>query len=371
MQEFKMYTYLVYPNSLFDYFSDIKITENDFILTNEFLYEKHIKSLNMPAKYILIERYGQGEPTSSMVDNIRKDMPKGITRIFAIGGGSVIDIAKMLSLSIPSEKTEDILLTDVTPTKIYDIYAIPTTCGTGSEVTNAFAVELTSLKTKRGMNSPLLFPKQAVLIPDLILELPYKFFATSSVDALIHASESFLSPKATAMSELFSKEAITLILTHYKKISQTKLEDWTQYASEFLNASAYAGIAFCSAGCAAVHALSYPLGGCYHIPHGEANQLVFEPTFRKYKEKMPIGKINAFEELVSTILEVPLSDALNSLFALLEKIIPRKPLREYGISDNEFIGFAEGIITAQTRLLHNNYTPLTQTDIVEIYNSIY
>ncbi|BFL40109.1 iron-containing alcohol dehydrogenase [Agathobaculum sp. NSJ-28] len=374
MKEFKMYADIVYHDSFQEFMEGENVGAEDFILTNEFLYNQYVKPLNPNCGSLFIEAYGKGEPTTEMVDEIKKAIPAGVKRLIAVGGGSVIDIAKMCSLHVSSNKTEDLfdLSPDAEkPTRIYEVYAIPTTCGTGSEVTNACAVELSSLHTKRGLNSPLMFPAKSVLIPELISGLPYKFFATSSIDALIHATESYLSPKASPVSELFSKEAIRLIFEGYQYIVKNGLDKWTDRAQEFINASNFAGLAFCSAGCAAVHALSYPLGGGYHIPHGEANQLVFAATFRKYKEKQPVGKINDLEKMWGDLLGVPADQALEAAFQLFDQVQPRKPLKEFGISDAEFQGFAEGVMAGQTRLLNNNYVPLTIEDMVEIYKSVY
>ena len=374
MKEFKMYADIVYQDSFKEFMESQNVGAEDFILTNEFLYNQFVKPLNPNCGSLFIEAYGKGEPTTEMVDEIKKEIPAGVKRLIAIGGGSVMDIAKMCSLHVSSGKTEDLfdLSPDAEkPTRIYEVYAVPTTCGTGSEVTNACAVELSSLHTKRGLNSPLMFPAKSILIPELISGLPYKFFATSSIDALIHATESYLSPKASPVSELFSKEAIRLIFEGYQYIVKNGLEKWTDRAQEFINASNFAGLAFCSAGCAAVHALSYPLGGGYHIPHGEANQLVFAATFRKYKEKQPVGKINDLEKMWGDLLGVSADQALETAFELFDKVQPRKPLKEFGISDSEFQGFAEGVMAGQTRLLNNNYVPLTIEDMVEIYKAVY
>ena len=292
----------------------------------------------------------------------------------AIGGGAVMDTAKMLSLHTSSNETEalfDLSPNAEKPTLLFDVYAVPTTCGTGSEVTNACAVELVSLHTKRGLNNDLMFVKKAILIPELIYGLPYKFFATSSIDALIHAVESYLSPKASPISELFSEKAIHMIIDGYLYITKNGHEKWVDKAKDFQFAATYAGLAFCSAGCAAVHALSYPLGGGYHIPHGEANQLVFAATFRKYKEKQPEGKINQLESMLGELLGVPAEIALDKAFALFDEVQRRKPLREYGISEDELQNFAEGVMAGQTRLLNNNYVYLTIEDMVDIYRSIY
>ena len=94
-----------------------------------------------------------------------------------------------------------------------------------------------------------------------------------------------------------------MILKGYQAIQKDGPDARLPLLGDFLLASNFAGIAFCSAGCAAVHALSYPLGGGYHIPHGEANQLVFAATFRKYKEKKPVGKLNDLEALFAQALE--------------------------------------------------------------------
>ena len=371
MKEFKMYADIVYQDSLQAFMESEQIGQNDFILTNEFLYHEFVSPLAPPCGSLFIEAYGQGEPTTDMVDAIRNDLPAGIRRLIAIGGGSVIDIAKMLSLHVPSGKTEDLFLSRQAPTRIYEVYALPTTCGTGSEVTNACAVELTSLHTKRGLNSPLMFPAKSVLIPALIAGLPYRFFATSSIDALIHAAEPFLSPNASPVSELFSKEAMRLIIGGYRYIIQNGTESWSDRAADFINASNFAGLAFCSAGCAAVHALSYPLGGGYHIPHGEANQLVFAATFRKYKEKQPVGKLNTLEALWGEWLGVPAAEALEAAFALFDQVQARRPLRDFGIPADALASFAAGVLEGQTRLLNNNYVPLTAEDMVEIYQAVY
>lgn len=374
MKQFKMYTTLAYYDKFADFMADENISATDFIITNEFLYNQFVQPLNPTCESVFIEAYGKGEPTTDMVDQIKAKIPAGVKRLIAVGGGSVLDIAKMCSLHVSSNRTEDLF--DLSPnaekpTRIYDVYAIPTTCGTGSEVTNACAVELSSLHTKRGLNNDLMFAAKSILIPELISGLPYRFFATSSIDALIHAAESFLSPKACPHSELFSKEAIRMILDGYLYVIAHGRDSWADKAEQFIIASNFAGMAFCSAGCAAVHALSYPLGGGYHIPHGEANQLVFSPVFRRYKEKQPVGKINQLEALLGECLNVAPADALDAAFELFDRIQPRKPLREYGISDSEFESFTDGVIAGQQRLLGNNYVGLTRQDILDIYQSIY
>ena len=248
---------------------------------------------------------------------------------------------------------------------------VPTTCGTGSEVTNVAISELKKRKIKKGLADDLIYPDKALLIPEMVETLPYKFFATSSIDALIHSVESYLSPNSTLYSRMFSVKAMTMILNGFKKVVRDGKENWSQYAKEFLIASNLAGIAFGNAGCAAVHALSYPLGGAYHIPHGEANQLMFESVYNKYYEKDPNGHIQDFFEVVSEILGVEKEDALKALFALTNQILKRKPLSSYGIKKEELPEFVKSVIEGQQRLLNNNYVELSSDDMIEIYNNVY
>ena len=119
-----------------------------------------------------------------------------------------------------------------------------------------------------------MYAESAVLIPELLEGLPFGVFATSSIDALVHAVESSLSPKATAYTKLFGYKAIEMIIKGYQKVVKEGKEVLPGLMSDFLIASNYAGIAFGTAGCAAVHATSYPLGGKYHVAHGESNRCV-------------------------------------------------------------------------------------------------
>lgn len=347
-----------------------QLSKDDLILTNEFIFEPFIKLCDVPCAVLFQEKYGAGEPTDEMIDAIRADIPDEITRVIAVGGGTVIDIAKVLTFT-GDWKTEDIFMGRVIPQKSRHLTVIPTTCGTGSEVTNVTICELKAQHTKKGLALNTMYADQAVLIPEMVRTLPYKFFATSSIDALIHAVESYLSPKAIAHSEAFSEKAIEKIIAAYLYVAEHGSDAWKDKAEDFLIASNFAGIAFGYAGCAAVHALSYPLGGKYHIPHGEANQLMFAEVMRSYAKKKPVGKLNQLETLFGRVLGVAPESALVRLYELMETILPRKPLRMYGMTMEEFPVFADSVIEGQQRLLKNNYTPLSREDMIEIYNACY
>lgn len=343
---------------------------SDLIITNEFIFNPFVKPCQVPCQVIFQEKYGAGEPNDQMIDAIRADIPKNVKRIIAIGGGTVIDIGKILVFD-GHFSTEQMFTGEVVPEKVRSLIVIPTTCGTGSEVTNLTIVELKSLKTKKGLGLKSMYPDKAALIPEMVRTLPFKFFATSSIDALIHAVESMVSPKSSMHTEVFAVQAIQLIVKGYQAIVAKGLETWPELASDFLVASNFAGIAFGNAGVGAVHALSYPLGGAYHIPHGEANQLMFTGVFKAYKAKKPTGKINVIEAIIAGELNVSPNQAFDALDELMQKVLKRKGLEEYGITRGELDVFSKSVISGQQRLLANNYVELTEADIRGIYESCY
>ena len=183
-----------------------------------------------------------------------------------------------------------------------ELVLVPTTCGTGSEVTNIAILALNSRGTKKGLAVDDMYADEAVLIPELLKGLPFGVFATSSIDALIHAIESSLSPKGNETTRMFGYRAIEMILTGYMKIAKEGKEARIPLLNDFLMASNYAGIAFGNAGCAAVHALSYPLGATFHVPHGEANYAMFTGVMNNYMEIKTDGEIEKLNNYIAGIL---------------------------------------------------------------------
>ena len=150
----------------------------------------------------------------AMLKDVRKANP---ARIIAIGGGSVMDCAKLFVCD-GDDCEEDMFLQKCEYKKTRQLNTIHTPCGSGSEVSRISICELTSLHTKLGLAIDELYPDQAILIPQLLSKLPFFYFVTSAIDALIHASESFLSPKSNPYTELFSKEAIHLLIHGFQNI---------------------------------------------------------------------------------------------------------------------------------------------------------
>ena len=348
-----------------------QISEKDFILASRSTYEKHLKPLNLPAKVLFRGDYGSGEPTDVMCEAIMRDMQGiGCDRIIAIGGGAVIDIAKVLAVSGGESMDE---LYDKAPNleKKYRLVIVPTTCGTGSEVTNISIINRTRKGTKMGLVSPAMFAEDAVLIPELLEGLPLDVFAASSIDALVHAVESSLSPKATTYSKLFGYKAIEILIRGYQRIAAEGIACREALAEEFLIASNYAGIAFGTAGTGTVHAMAYPLGGQYHVPHGESNYALFTGVMKKYLEYRSDGELAVMNAFLADLMHCGETEVYEELEKLLSQVLRKKRLREYGVQEAELREFAESVTANQQRLLGNSFVPMTTELVWEIYQSLY
>lgn len=363
----------VYYFETFKEFNDeFQIGKKDLLVTNEWMYTPYVVPLGIETNVIFQEKFGAGEPSDEMIDAMAVEMKKyDFDRIVAFGGGTIVDICKVLALDVP-EKSVDLFTGAAEPKKIKELLVVPTTCGTGSEVTNVTIAELKSLHVKKGLAVDATYADIAVLVPETIKGLPYKFFVTSSVDALIHAIESYLSPKASPFTEMYSLKAIEMIMAGYKEIVDKGEAERMNHLREFVLASNYAGIAFGNAGCAAVHALSYSIGGAFHVAHGEANYQFFTEVFKMYMKKNPNGKIKQANKIFADILgcsDGP--EVYDELEKFLNKLIVKKPLRDYGMVEAQIDDFTKSTVANQQRLLGNNYVPLSDEDIREIFANLY
>ena len=361
-----------------EYAKEAQLGEDDLVLCGKHTYDDYVAPLGLGVQTIFREKYGKGEPTDGMVDAMLDDLrDKKYGRIIAIGGGTVIDIAKAVAVAGADDKVDD-LYDNVSTLKAYhELVIIPTTCGTGSEVTNISVINRVSKGVKMGLASPAMLPAKAVMITNMLDSLPYKVFATSSIDAMVHSVESFLSPNGCSISRIFSKEALITIIKCWKKTVEAGGGDaWKEYAADFLKASNWAGLAFGYAGCAAVHATAYPLGSVYHIPHGQSNQLMFKSVMEKYKQIKPVGRISDLEVVIVQALGIADStdektDVLGSLYKLMDEILEAEPLRNFGVKDSDLPVFANNVINTQQRLLKNNYIELTEDQVLDIYKAAY
>lgn len=371
MKQFSVKPNIKMTNSVDEFCSTYKIGKGDIVFVSQSSYERSFKGKIDGAEIINYRKYGKGEPTDLMVEGIYKDIKDiDYNRVFAIGGGTILDVAKLFALKNISPVV-DLYDKKLEIKKEKELILVPTTCGTGSEVTNISILELTAKNTKMGLAVDELFADDAVLIPELLNDLPFKFFATSSIDALIHSIESFTSPKANEFTQMFSLKAMKIILNAYKVIAEKGEEARKPFLGDLLMASTYAGIAFSNAGCAAVHAMSYPLGAKYHVPHGEANYAMFTGVYKKYMEIDPKGSISKLNSYLAEILECNTDEVYEKIEELLNNLIVKKSLHEYGVKKEEIEYFTETVMTKQGRLMANNYVELDRDTVYEIYTKLF
>ncbi len=371
MKEIILKSQISYYDTCKEFASEFHLGSGDLILTNEYIYKPYFGTLGLNVHTIFQEEYGTGEPTDIMVDAILEAAAKtDCRRIIAIGGGTVIDIAKVMAVSA-GDPLDSLYAEPEKIQKKRELVILPTTCGTGSEVTNISIINRTRLGTKVGLVSPHMYADEAVLVPELLNGLPFAVFATSSIDALVHAVESSLSPKATPFTKLFGYKAIEMIIRGYQKIAAEGIDARLPLMKDFLIASNYAGIAFGTAGCAAVHATSYPLGGTYHVAHGESNYAMFTGVLKNYMEIRQDGEIAVMNQFLGSLLGCDNEVVYDKLDELLGTILPKKTLRQYGVKQEELAVFTKSVMERQGRLMANNFVPLDADRVLKIYQELY
>ncbi len=341
----------------------LELNEFDLILTNTFLNDSIKKAKFIEkSKIINVDQFGSGEPREDWVNEILKiSNAFPYRRVIAIGGGATIDISKLCVFG-DGRSAEQLFNDKQILEKRRELIALPTTCGTGSEVTSVAVVEFLSLNSKLGLQIDELFPDKAVLIGELLSTLSYKTFALTSIDALAHAVESLLSPKANAYTDMYARSAIEGIVEKLKEIRGKQiLPKSMEQSLIFAN---MAGVAFSIAGCATMHALSFPLGSNYHLAHGEAVYAVFASTLEYYRKKnISISKL---EKVLSPLFE---EDGVKGLLDLLSDIYKCPDFKALGINDEICEKMATSVYQNQQRLLVNSPKQLNSDDLSNIYKN--
>lgn len=297
------------------------------------------------------------------------------TGVIGFGGGSSMDTAKLTALLIGSG--EDIheawgVANAKGPRLPLALY--PTTSGTGSEVTPISIITQDDLE-KKGVSSPLILPDLAILDPLLTIGLPPHITAATGVDAMVHAIESYASKSANnnLISKMLAKEALRL-LGGSIEIAVSNGSD-LEARSNMLLGSMLAGSSFGNSPVAGVHALAYPIGGTYHIPHGLSNAIVLPYVLRfnikdqnaaqLYSEIAPI----IFPEMEnSTSAQDVSTKFIENLSKLSSNLGLEQRLRDVGIPENACESMAKDAMK-QTRLLINNPKEITENDAYDIYKS--
>ena len=290
--------------------------------------------------------------------------------IIGFGGGSSLDTAKLVALLANSdEQLADIYGVDAVRGQRLPLILIPTTAGTGSEVT-PIAIVTTGDTTKAGVVSSVLLPDVALLDASLTLGLPSHVTAATGIDAMVHAIEAYTSAiKKNPYSDLLAKQALTLLSSNI--VEATFNGSNVEARQAMLLGACLAGQAFANAPVAAVHALAYPLGGHFHIPHGLSNALVLIQVMNfnlshcadLYAELAPSFSdsisLNGNDEEVSQAL-------ISYLASLIKQLKLPVNLAEMGIDKSDINILAQDAML-QTRLLVNNPKSVTIEDVLNIY----
>ena len=293
--------------------------------------------------------------------------------VIGFGGGSSLDTAKLVALlAKTSQELPAIYGIGLARGPRLPLIQVPTTAGTGSEVT-PIAILTTPSHEKKGVVSPLLYPDVAVLDSLLTLGLPPAITAMTGVDAMVHAIEAFTSrSKKNALSDALAIKALQLLYANLPAAVSDGKD--AQVRENMLLGSLLAGMAFANAPVGAVHALAYPLGGHYQLPHGLTNSLVLLPVL---KFNLPAAE-SLYAELGRAILPElnSVSDALaasNFIEAIAAHVITMpyaQRLREVGVKEHELDMLARDAMNVQ-RLLINNPRDVQFADALSLYQSAY
>ncbi|WP_422418464.1 iron-containing alcohol dehydrogenase [Pseudomonas sp. GZD-222] len=292
--------------------------------------------------------------------------------VIGFGGGSSLDAAKLTALLARSEELlADIYGIDRTNGRRLPLILVPTTAGTGSEVT-AVSVITTGEGQKNVVISPSLLPDIALLDADLTLGLPKAVTAATGIDSMVHAIESYTSRHLkNPISDCLVREALRLLGDNLLRVCDNGAD--AQAREDMLLGACLAGMAFANAPVAAVHALAYPLGARFHVPHGLSNSLVLAPVMRFNLE----AAAPLYAELADILLPNSRGAIIEKAMALIAHLqalparlgLPTR-LRDVGVSEGDLEALARDA-SQQTRLLGNNPRELSQDDILAIYQQVY
>lgn len=298
----------------------------------------------------------------------------GADMIVACGGGSVMDAAKLASILVTDEYGVKELLDDPgRAKKCVPIILIPTTAGTGAEVTPNATVAVPEKELKVGIVNENMIADYVILDARMIKNLPRKIAAATGVDALAHCIECFTSNKANPFSDLYALEGLDLILNNIEKACDDP-EAMTE-KNRMQIAAYYGGLAITASGTTAVHALSYPLGGKYHIAHGVSNAILLAPVMRFNEPACQERFAIAYDRCCHDEVKTCRTNAEKSAWIIsrLEEIVKHldipTSLKEFGVPEEDLDGLVEAGMQVQ-RLLVNNPRQVTPEDARKLYLEI-
>ncbi|WP_299594647.1 iron-containing alcohol dehydrogenase [uncultured Microbulbifer sp.] len=340
------------------------------------LHQSAVDSLTKAGVECLLYTDVVADPPESIVeDAIEFARDHNIDGVIGFGGGSSMDVAKLVAALFHTQLAlEDAYGVGNIKGSRLPLIQIPTTAGTGSEVT-PIAIITTGETTKAGVVSPQLLPDIALLDADLTLGLPPQVTAATGIDAMVHAIEAYTSAiKKNPYSDMLAKEALRLLSSNIETVVYDGQN--RDARSAMLLGSLLAGQAFANAPVAAVHALAYPLGGHFHIPHGLSNSLVLPHVMRF---NLPVAA-PLYSELAEIIVKNDAGvapdptqrslDLIHYIEQLIAKLELPNQLRAVQVPEQSLSGLARDAMQQQ-RLLVNNPRTVSEQDALQIYRAAY
>ncbi|MDO5703930.1 MAG: iron-containing alcohol dehydrogenase [Paracoccus sp. (in: a-proteobacteria)] len=307
---------------------------------------------------------------ATVIAAVQAGIDARVTGVLGFGGGSSLDVAKVAALLLGSDQPLDEAwgVNNAQGPRL-PLVLVPTTAGTGSEVTPV-AILTVGGDEKRGVSSPVILPDIALLDAELTRGLPPSITAATGVDAMVHAIEAYASASANnnPLSRMLAREALRLLGANI----ETAVADGADLAAReaMLLGSMLAGQAFANSPVAAVHALAYPVGGIFHIPHGLSNALVLPAVLRF---NLPAAAAtyaeiaaDAFPQLADTPEDSRAEAFVDALKTLIGRLQMPPRLRDVNIPQDALPRMAADAMKQQ-RLLVNNPRPVTEADALAIY----
>ncbi|WMI66257.1 iron-containing alcohol dehydrogenase [Aestuariibaculum sp. YM273] len=332
-----------------------------------------VDKLNSKGKEVYFVEYKfLGEPTFSQFNTLlEENKSSNPDCVIGVGGGSVLDCAKLLAALIKNgQKLEDVVGIGLLNERAINLICIPTTSGTGSEVSpNAILLNEES-QAKSGIISPYLVPDACYLDPDLTISLRPKLTAETGIDALSHCIEAYTNKFAHPTVDVYALKGIELIA---KNIERAYLNgNDIEARSALLLGSMYGGLCLGPVNTSAVHALSYGLGGKFHVPHGLSNAILMPEVLRFNLSANPKRHAEVARALGITLKgtdeEVALA-GIESIEAISKACHIPQRLTEIGV-DEDVIPELADIAMKVTRLLKNNPKEVTRADAITIYKKL-
>ncbi|TCS77074.1 iron-containing alcohol dehydrogenase [Pectinatus cerevisiiphilus] len=313
------------------------------------------------------------EPAVADIERVIAEIGEAkIDLIIGVGGGSVMDASKLASIIVGADYTLRDLLKDSSIAKKHiKTIMVPTTCGTGSEATCNAIVAIPEQESKQGIVNNCMIPDYVILDVNMIAKLPPKIIASTGVDALAHVVECFTSKKATVLSDTYAKEGARKIFHNIRKAYNNA--DDMEAKSEMMVGAFYGGVAITGSGTTAVHALSYPLGGKYHIAHGVSNAILFAHVMAFNKDACADRLAQlcdaVYPELSSKSIDEKAEHIISEIAEVVKATNIPISLKEFGVKDSD-LDFLVQAGSQQTRLLVNNCKKLSLDDIRYIYKKV-